>query len=66
MPFNLNTEKRGQEKQKVTKEAEKLENQFKAKAMPTYKFFEVKREESNGQKKPEFNEFDLKTRDRSL
>ena len=34
--------------------------------MPNYKFFEVKRDESSVQRKLEFNEFDLKTRDRSL
>ena len=65
-PFNLKTDQRGQEKQKDQSNHQLAEATFKAKAMPNYKFFEVKHENSQNKKQIEFAEFDLKTRGRSL
>ena len=63
-PFNLNTDERGRKRQKPV--GKKQDNLFKAKAMPTYKFFEPKLDESNTAKKIDFEEFSLQTADRSL
>ena len=46
VPFNLKTDQRGDQKQKDSKGSQKFETNFKAKAMPNYKFFEIKRENS--------------------
>ena len=46
VPFNLKTDQRGEQKQKDAKSSQKIETNFKAKAMPSYKFFEIKRENS--------------------
>ena len=49
-PFNLKTDQRGQEKQKEPSNHQLAEAAFKAKAMPNYKFFEVKHENSQDKK----------------
>ena len=66
VPFNLKTDSRGKEKQKNTKGSQQVEASFKAKAMPNYKFFEIKHAESQEKKQSSFAEFDLKTRGRSI
>ena len=49
-PFNLKTDLLGQEKQKQQNNDQLVEATFKAKAMPNYKFFEVKQQSSQDKK----------------
>lgn len=65
-PFNLQTEERGRKKTKtdvVDDKSEEKEATFKARKMPTYKFFEVAKAPNSGA--PQFEPFNLKTSERS-
>ena len=69
-PFNLQTEERGRKKtvKQQPSDIEEVEEKtgFKARKMPTYKFFEVaKASDSLVSKEPHFEPFNLKTSERS-
>ena len=67
IPFNLNTEQRNKQRERKSIQIDvNKDKHFKAKAMPTYNFFEPKRSESNVQRKLDFDEFNFKTTDRCL
>ena len=68
-PFNLSTEQRGTKRRRWAVDEEKsnssVEKKFKAKAMPNYKFFEVKKESKQTSGDNQFAEFNLRTNERS-
>ena len=67
MPFNFNTDERSKSRlrQSIESSESKEEKTFKAKAMPSYKFFEPNKSEIK-QKTTEVQEFNFKTDERSL
>lgn len=60
MPFNLKTDERMKSVKSVEREEESETSMFKARAMPNYKFFEVKHSQERDHK-IEFKEFKLAT-----
>ena len=69
-PFKLSTDERGRERSLTRKSTaqEDKSKAFKAKPMPTYRFFEAAKTSANQDKagqQTQFEEFNLSTRERS-
>jgi hypothetical protein len=62
-PFNLSTETRGRQRKEPDRSTKEEKAAFRAKPMPSYKFFEVNKDAAA--KEAKFEPFNLKTTERS-